>query len=170
MNKRIIKILVACISVIFIVAIIVHSGALTPLIYDGIIRLSITHSDVKEMDLSELSKIVIRHNGEEYEIASEESDFDTIRKIFDNKKVKIDVSKIHFWSKGKYEIEFITGEKNYILYGAPEVVVDTETSKLQNPVCFVMYDYSNSETNEQIYQIVKISKKDFAKIFGTIID
>lgn len=169
MKKRTITILVACIGVIFIAAVVIRSGVLTTLLYTKMISPSITHSDVNKIDLSELNKIVVRHNGEEYEFTSEESNFDTIGKIFDNKKVKVDVSRVHFWSEGEYEIEFITGDRNYILYGAPEVLVDAETSNLQSPVCFVLYDYSKSETNEFIYQTVNISKKDFAEIFGTII-
>lgn len=169
MKKKTIKILVACISVLLIVAVVIRSGVLTTLLYTKMIGISITHSDIKKIDLSELNKIVVRHNGEEYEFTPEESDFETISKIFDNKKVKVDVSKVRFWSEGEYEIEFITGDRNYILYGAPEILVDTEKSNLQNPVCFVLYDYSKSETNEFIFQIVKISKKDFVEIFGKII-
>lgn len=152
---------------LFILFIVVLSafGIKELVYYEMAIKPAVVHSDIKSIDLSELSKIIITNNNETIELSPEQAEYQTVSKIFDNKKVKIDNERVYFRDDENYKIELRTGNLNYVLYGCPEISLNTDMKDLNDPVVFVLYDYTNESTMEYLYQIVTISKSDFLKIF-----
>ncbi len=117
------------------------------------------------LDLSNVQEIVVTNNGETNKYKSGQKEFDCIESVFKNKMIKTETDRVHFWDDYSYKIEFITDSKKYILYGSPEINMDENGGKLNNPVVFVLHDNTNETTMEYSYELVKISKSDFLKMF-----
>lgn len=157
MIKR--SIIILIVLLLSITAVYAFSGGILGTAYSYLISVSrIEHKDIKQIDLSSLEKIIITVDGKETVLDKEQSDFNNIKNIFDKKRVKIDSSNFHNWSDEFPKIEFITAQNNYALYLDNSTVNDSK-------VYFVLNDYSNPDTNELLYQGVKISKSDFNEIF-----
>lgn len=139
----------------------------TPSILNSIFLIGpqITNSDIKKIELSNVSEIIVTNGDKNTKFLPEQKEFDVIKSVFDNKKVKIDDRRVHFWSENEYQIEFVTSERTYTLYGCPEIVSDVDETRMEKNVVFVLYDYTNNHTMEYLYQIVTISKDDFLGIF-----
>lgn len=164
MNKKLFIILPICLIIVILSAF----GIKQLIYYEVMIKPSVIHSDIKSINLSTLNKITITNDTEVIELNPEQVEYKIVSEIFDNKKVKIDNSRIYFWDEEDYKIEFKTNNQNYVLYGCPELLLNTDEKELNDPVVFVLYDYTNNSTMEYLYQIVTISKSDFLKIFGDI--
>lgn len=157
MIKR--SIIILIVLLLSITAVYVFFGGVLGTAYSYLISESrIEHKDIKQIDLSSLEKIIITVDGKETVLDKEQSDFNNIKNIFDKKRVKIDSSNFHNWSDEFPKIEFITVQNSYTLYLDNSTVNDSK-------VYFVLNDYSNPDTNELLYQGVKISKSDFNEIF-----
>lgn len=150
-----------------IIALIILSaiGICKKVYYETMIKPSIVHSDVKSIDLSTLYEIKITNNNEIITLKPDKNEFQTISKIFNKKKVKIDNTRVYFWDDKKFKIEFKTNNQSYTLYGYPEIIINDTNQSLSNPVVFVLYDYTDENSMEYLYQIVTITKSDFLKIF-----
>ncbi len=121
-------------------------------------------SDIQRLDLSTAKEINITNDGETVTLHTGQEEFDSIISVFNSKKVKTEDDRVHFWNEESYKLDFTTDTQKYILYGSPEVV-HNEEKYLENPVVFVLYDYTNKDTMEYLYQTVSISKSEFSAVF-----
>ena len=152
-SKKIFIILIVLISAIAVVG-VGYGKVYTHFISEA----QVEHKDIKQIDLSTLEKIIITIDGEKTEFDKEQDNFENIKSVFNNKKVKFDSDNFHNYSDEFPKIEFITLQNDYTLYLDNSTIGDSY-------IYFVLYDYSNHNTNELLYQGTKISKSEFDKIF-----
>lgn len=137
------------------------------IIWQMVYEARVEHKEIKRLDLSSLDNIEISKDSQSIEYSPEHEQFDKIKKILKNKRVKVKMSGFIPW-EGCNKIELHTGENDYILQGG-YVNLDFLEETKHETVYLVLYDYSISTTNEHIYQVVAVSQSDYLKIFEDLI-
>lgn len=167
-KSKIKKVISAVVIAALLIGVLFYNGVPQYLVISYMVyEARVEHKDIKRLDLSSLDNIVISNDGQSIEYSPEHEQFDKIKKILKNKRVKVKMSGFIPW-EGCNKIELHTGENDYILQGG-YVNLDFLEETKHETVYLVLYDYSISTTNEHIYQVVAVSQSDYLKIFGDLI-
>lgn len=161
MKKTVVRIISAVVIVALLVGALFYIGIPQYIIYrQMVIEAQVKHKDVKRIKLTSLENIVITNDGQSIEYLPDQEKFSKIKKILNNKRVKIIMpSGFVGYEEGYDQIELHTGENDYVLYGA------VGGDAIFNTRYLVLYDYSNYNINEQLFQLIKVSDSDYKEIF-----
>ena len=127
------------------------------LIYEKtVIEARIKQKHIKRLDLSLFENIVITNDVQSIEYLSDTEKFNDIKKILDNKEVKIEQPDGYIgYDENHNRIELNTGNNNYIMYG--EFGEDARY--------LVLYDCTNYDIYELVFVVVEVSESDYKEIF-----